>query len=300
MAGKYSRLAAYKITEKGIWNMRKVLFIISLFLILPININCKALSAKDYIGEIVMGNPNIIDTDYSTGILIYPPKNNNYLYLAKGKNYADVSFSKSKDKILGIRGDWSIVEYNIKEKKTITIFEGTSDEASYTDVKYVPKTNDISFISVGLYIVNRITKKKIFIVDFYGDYAWSKDGEKLYYSDDTTIYCMDMKSTTIEVIGKGFNPQLSIDNDYMAFKTVRGELIVKEIKTGKKYKYKTTVKIDYYKFSPDAQQIAIIQGNTSPKYFYGQELIVWNFKNNKKETLIKHISPGYGTNFDWK
>lgn len=281
--------------------MRKVLFIISLLLLLPININCKALFAKDYIGEIVMGNPNITDTDYSKGILIYTPKNKNYLYLAKGRSYRDVSFSENKDRILGISGECSIVEYNIKEKAANIIYEGIKGEP-YSDVKYVPKSNDISFVSIDLclYIYKRITKEMRFVTQVDGDYAWSKDGKKLYYSDNTTIYCMDMKSKKTEAIGKGFNPQLSVDNNYLAFKTAREELTVKEIDTGKEWKYKAAVWIDYYKFSPDTQQIAIIQGNTSWKYFYGQELIVWNFKNNKKKILIKHISPGYGTNFDWK
>jgi hypothetical protein len=131
--------------------MRKVLLIVSFLFLLPININCKSLLAKDYHGDIVMGNPNIRDNDYSVGILIYTPKNNNYLYLAKGKEYRDVSFSESKDRILGISGECSIVEYNIKEKKTITIFEGTSGEP-YSYVKYVPKTNNISFASIDLYL----------------------------------------------------------------------------------------------------------------------------------------------------
>jgi hypothetical protein len=280
--------------------MKKVLLIISLLFFLPININCKAMPAKDYLGEIVMGNPNISDDDYTQGILIYTPKKDNYLYLAKGEMYTDVSFSESKDRILGLSDDHIIVEYKIEEKKTDTIFEGSSEEASYTNVKYIPKTNDISFLADKLYIINRITKEKRTVADFYGDYAWSKDGKKLYYSDETTVCCMDMESMKVESIVKGFNPQLSADNNYIAFKTGRKELIVKEFKTDKQWKYKTTVGIDYYKFSPDAQQIAIIQGNTSPKYIYGQQLLIWNFKKNKKVTIIEHISQGFGCNFDWK
>jgi hypothetical protein len=139
------------------------------------------------------------------------------------------------------------------------------------------------------------------VIQVDGDYAWSKkDGKKLYYSDNMVIYCMDMESKKTEPIGKGFDPQLSANNNYMAFKTARDELTVKEIKTGEEWKYKTTVGIDYYKFSPDAQQIAIIQGNTSWKYIYGQQLLIWNFKTNEKVTLIEHISNGFGCNFDWK
>lgn len=282
-------------------NMKKVLLIISLLLLLPLNINCKALLVKNYKGDIVMGNPNICDTDYSKGVLIYTPKNNNYLYIAKGEMYRDVSFSENKDQILGITGECSIVEYNINEKKTITITEGIKGEP-YSNVKYVPKSNNISFASVDLYlyIYNRTTKENRLVTQLDGDYAWSKNGKKLYYSDNMVIYRMDIESKKTVSIDKGFDPQLSADNNYIVFKTARDELTVREIKTDKEWKYKTTVGIDYYKFSPDAQQIAIIQANTSWKYIYGQQLLVWNFKNNEKVTLIEHISQGFGCNFDWK
>jgi hypothetical protein len=151
-----------------------------------------------------------------------------------------------------------------------------------------------------LCIINRITKEKRIVADFYGDYAWSKDGKKLYYSDETTVYCMDMESKKSKPIGKGFDPQLSVNNNYIAFKTAREGLTIKEIKTGKEWKYKATVWIDFYKFSPDAQQIAIIQGNTSAKYIYGRQLLIWSFKTNKKVTLIEHIHQGSESNFDWK
>jgi hypothetical protein len=287
--------------------MRRV-FIISLFFIFSILAGCTdyAQLLESYTGDIVMGYPCMNDERPNKGIAIYTPKDNNFIYLARERNYSDVSFAENKEKVLGINGEYSIVEYEIKTNRTIPVFNGNAqDHVPYTNVKYIPKTDDISFMSYpNLYILNRKTGEKVFITETSGDYSWSKDGKKLYYSSvQGKIYCMDMKTKESEPVYDGYEPQLSASNNYIAFETEKGirkrKITVKEIATGKEWKYKTGW-IDYYKFSPDDQHLAIIQQHTSWRYVYGKELMGWDFKKNQKMKLIEHINDGSYSNFDWK
>ena len=293
--------------------MKNISIIISLLLLLFSVVSCQdnsklfknLLLFKNYDGEIILGNPNIGSNGFDDGILIYTPKTNNYLYVAKGEGYRDVCFSENKDKILGLNGDVSIIEYDLKTKTNIIVFKGNDEEGSYFNVKYVPKTDCISFISSDkLFILNRKTKEKEFITQAWGDYSWSKNGDKLFYSigGKSGIYCFDTKSKkTTLVINEGFSPQLSSSNKYIAFEIQHGKvLIIKDIKTGKEWKYIPPIKTYYYKFSPDDKQLVIHELMPKNLQYNDISLVGWSYKTNEEVRVIKGIFDGCIGNFDWR
>jgi hypothetical protein len=166
--------------------MKKVFIIIYFLLFFIALTSCHSELLTDYKGEIIMTYPNIglkDLKDFKDGILIYSPKTNNAIYVAKGEGFSEVSFSENKERILGLCDDHTVVEYDIKTKDIILVFKGDEEEASFDHVKYVPKSDFISFIAYpNFYIFNRKTKVKTSVTQFNGEYSWSKDGTKLFYS----------------------------------------------------------------------------------------------------------------------
>lgn len=258
----------------------------------------------DYNGEILMLYPEPGGGHHEGCNLIYAPKNNSYLYINRGNGISDVSFSENKDKILGLDGNFLIVEYDLKSNSSIVVYQGDEKEAFYDHVKYVPKSDYISFVAYpNLYIFNRKTKERKLVTRANGEYAWSKDGKMLFYSKtgENRIYCLNMESEKSTLyIDDGYDPQLSPSNDYIVYKKGDRRLAIREIKTGKEWFYKSPLEIYYYKFSPDDKQLAIMELTPKDRLFNKTSLTGWDFRNNKKVALIKELPQGTYSNFDWK
>ncbi|HBE79162.1 MAG TPA: hypothetical protein DDW65_15520 [Firmicutes bacterium] len=277
------------------------------FMLLPTLASCidKSQLLKDYNGEILMLYPDLRGGYHEACNLIYTPKNNKYLYINEGNGISDVSFSEDKDKILGLDGDFLIVEYDLKSNSSIVVFKGDEEkEASYDYVKYVPKSDCISFVAYpNLYIFNRKTKERKLVTQADGEYAWSEDGKMLFYSKtgENKVYCLNMESKKFTLyIDNGYDPQLSPSNDYIVFKKDGGRLAIREIKTGKEWFYKSPLEIYYYKFSPDNKHLAIMELTPKDKSFNKTSLTGWDFRNNQKVALIRELLDGAYSNFDWK
>ena len=268
-------------------------------------------SLADVKGQIVMCNPNISDNDHTKGILIYTPKNNRYLYLAKNIPFSFLSFSENKQKILGVTynsHNRSIIEYDIKTKEITHILNKSDNDVDFSFVQYVPKSDSISFMAHPyFYVLNRKTKERKKIIKAFADYSWSRDGNKLFYSTNYKTYFLDMdsKKTSLYIKDiKGYQPQLSTSNDYIAFQTISDDLnfdtanlMVKEVKTGKEWRYKISVGVCGYRFSPDDKYLAILERTRNNQY-RDINLVAWDFRNNKKVKLIEHIRDWSG--FDWR
>jgi len=143
--------------------MRKVFCMTFTILILTNVTSCLGISRlKDYYGDIVMLCPNPEGGYYGACNLIYTPKTNNYLYINKGNGYRELSFSDDKEKILGLEGNYTIVEYDLKTNNSIIVFKGNEDkEASYDYIKYVPESNYISFNAYPyIYIIGKLKSEK--------------------------------------------------------------------------------------------------------------------------------------------
>ena len=85
---------------------------------------------------------------------------------------------------------------------------------------------------------------------------------------------------------EGGSPQYSNDNKYIAFaKKSNGAsriIEVRELGSDKLWTFKAN-RLHYFRFSPDDKYTAIEQ--ESKKYMKDYEIIVWDFKNNKKGRL---------------
>ena len=283
------------------------LSIIGSLLLLFMLTGCYSEVSNDYVGEIAMTYPNTklkSLNNYQKGIMIYLPSTKRFSHVAQSRGFSDLSFSENKKKIMGVSTNNTIFEYDIETNNMTLVYKGSNEDASYDYLKYVPKSDLISFCSYpNLCIYNQRTKEiKKILPHIWGEYSWTKDGKKLLYSISGrgTIYSLDIENNKSTLYSKeGFSPQLSRSNNYIAFMTKNGEIIVKEIKTSRKWSYKG-LELIYYKFSPDDKYLAIIEVVPSKTFMCGINLTVWDFRNNKKNTLIEDIYQGCQSNFDWK
>lgn len=287
--------------------MQKALIITISLMLLSTLASCmdKSQLLKGYVGEILMLYPDPGGDSYESCNLIYAPKEDIYRYINRGKGISNVSFSQDKGKILGLGGDFSIIEYDLKSNSSIVVYKGDEKkEASYDYVKYMPKSDCISFTAYpNLYIFNRKTKERILITQADGEYAWSKDGKLLFYSKtgENQVCCLNMESKKSTLyIDNGYDPQLSPSNDYIVFKKEDRRLVIREIQTGKEWFYKSPLEIYYYKFSPDDKQLAIMELTPKNTLFNKTSLTGWDFKKNQKVAIIKELPDGAYSNFDWK
>lgn len=224
----------------------------------------------------------------------------------KKHNGAFAVFSGDDAVLIGNGGN--IVEYNLNTKEERTVYEGKPDYHFSIDFLTVCKKNVISF-SIDNYIIlyNEETKKEVVVANDNGSekHSWSKDSEVLYYSDKNgKIKAVNTSSGEIKEIAVGREPIVSGSN--IAYKN-KGKLIVENIKTNKKYTYRGSAY--NYCFSPTGNELLIedemslltaIKNIFSRDIVLGHSLVAWDYKNNKKSTVIDACSDTWNLICDWK
>jgi len=300
----------------------KIKLIIPIIIFIIILVGCQSQKPKDLTGEILMENPNINfqgPNGQRYGLIIYTPKNNNYQYLTANMSMRYPSFSENKEKILGMLKNGSIAECDIKTKKITIIFnKKINSEVRFYSIKYTPEINSIRYIPKTdcisfllhpyLYIYNRKTQETESLVTTE-EYCWSNDGKTLFYSNDGKIYRYEMDTKrSILYIKNASGPILSENNEYFARTKISYKrpikynppTIVRELKTGKEWHLTLPVEVLDYQFSPDNKYLMYSE-RTANNFYRELNLMVWDFKNNKKFKLFGNISM-YSAfrGFDWK
>lgn len=281
--------------------MKKVLQIICLLMIVLSFSSCKTKDIPSQLlyGEIVMRNPNINDEKSNKGIAIYDISKRTFSYLLGDTYFGEAVYSEDKSNILTVTDSSEIVEYNKQSSQKSVIRNGQSGR-KYSYLKYIPESDMISYtLGPKLFIFDRKLQKETYLMDIGGNYSWSNDGKALIYSQKGECYRLDLSTKKSTKLFPGYGPQYSNNNEYIVYQLDDGQIVLREVKTGREQKYETD-KIHYYKFSPDDDSIAVIQNLKNSTRLYGQEMILWNFKNGKSYTLIEYISQGSIGSFDWK
>lgn len=260
-----------------------------------------AMNIKNLSGEILMKNPHLTGIHNSkSNIVKFNPSNKKYMDL-------DIScsspyFSNDKNRVLGIQGPNKIVEYDLKNLNYAILY---SDEnvKNIFNPKYVPNHNEISFIENNKLQILNLENKEISDVTQVdsNSYTWSKDGNKIYFDDEKGISCIDYVNLNKKEFKNGArNPIMSDNGEYLAYRVGHESLVITELNTGEEWKYNTTSLVTY-DFSPNGNYIAIIEeGAELPYFFNGQKMLIWDFKNNKKTTVISNVGDAANTNIDWK
>ena len=290
-----------------------------IFLVIIMNFSiitgCQSMDTKEnhttLTGEIVLANPDEKGADAGS-MVILNLKNNKKLYFSN-KRYYYPNFNDEGDKIIAIDRDnisgYSVTEYSIKNNNINTVYEFVDKDRILADVRYVPNSNNISFLKLNgdqmnyvLNLYNIQTKQDTTLIDLDEGYCWNENGEDILYSLRGKIYIYDIKAQKSEYLFDGFSPEYSNNAQYVAYlkqSIVDGgenTLIVKDIVNNKEFKKKIT-RVRSYKFSPDSLSINFIKEGTEALAFTKYEMLNWNFKNDDTFVVIDKVN---SDEFDWK
>ena len=127
-------------------------------------------------------------------------------------------------------------------------------------------------------------------------YSWSNDGESILYSNSDTIYSYEIRTKQLVQLVKGKRPGFSQDNKYIFYSMDRNTLIVRELSTG--YEWKYTGSHFYPQFSPDGRYVAL-QIQSKKMMAKGRDLIVWEYRSGKKQTIFQDINIDSSGQFIW-
>ena len=195
-----------------------------------------------------------------------------------------------------------ICKYNADTGESTIIYQGESfDFLTVCNDKLLSLSKDNL-----IYLYDMEKRQKEILLQDSGSciHAWSDDGKFLYYSDMTNkIKCLDTLANEITEIGTGRSPV--VRNSFIAYKD-KDRLIVENLKTGKKYSYSGAAYT--YCFSPSGKELLIeteMTLNTGIKNLFqngtvlGHKLIVWNYEENRKSTVVDSGIKSSSLIFDW-
>jgi WD40 repeat protein len=171
---------------------------------------------------------------------------------------------------------------------------------SLRHLKYVPNSTKISYVANRkIHTFDTATNTEEYITQAMSDdYDWDKQGTKLVYGDDHTIYMLDINTKEQTLLFKGRAPVFSNNNEYIAYQAPNGDLLVHELKTKKEWKCgEIGGQVYRFIFSPDDKYLLYgIQNHNLA--FFSFEMFVVDFKSGDKSKLLK----GHNTlpAFEWK
>jgi hypothetical protein len=277
-------------------------------LIIKIYLSDFELDLEHCMGEIVLGN------SYDE-ITVYKPSVKSRKTIAINTEYSIYDCNKKKNSVLVVDynekptiNDNAIFEYNYNNNEYTPIvkckttppdeYSSFKDDIStvhFDKVEYIPGRNAISYKWWNdLYIYDTQKNEEAFITKVSDKYSWSKDGSNIIYcpeNDSNYIYKYYINSKTTEKLFSGSSPEYSNNNKLIAYTpdNLSKELFVRDISTGKVWKYRAGGIIVNYKFSPDDKLIAIFELNK--KFIVPSQrgpVKIWDFKNNLSNTLVRN------------
>jgi WD40 repeat protein len=261
-------------------------FILSVILFLT---GCRSDPPNGFKGEMVL--PNVLKSSYGL-LLINMDEKADYWILRKHQ-VDEARWNADKTRILlnipndaDKREKYVIYEYDRNTKELMPIlryrerkYDNGNDQVEvYRCVRYVPGRHAISYHwddSLYIYDLDKKTEEKLVMMSSI--YSWNREGNKILlnplifnpnikikhmqYQRDGYIYEYDLQTKSLTKLFEGINPVYSHNNDYVAFGATRNDdyhhLIVRELKTGKEWDYKSKDVIEFYSFSPDDRYIVL-------------------------------------------
>lgn len=247
--------------------------------------------------------------------------------ISKGeKSYFDYTntlsyagFAENASQLI-LRSSNDIYLYDVKTKEKNLLCE--LDFKDFTCVKYINK-EFISFIKDKSLILYNIKSKEsnILVSNIIGDYSYSQDTFKIYYADEyNKIYELNLANMEIKEIDLGYNPKISKNGKVIAYRkvnTAKSCIVIRNIEDGNTFE--KNIGPSKYLLSPDGKYLLMVKYedknvlNVLSFYFYamldyifdsdycylGEELVIYDYQNEKSLVLLKRYSTLNFQTLDW-
>lgn len=238
-------------------------------------------------------------TEDGRGLSFFDPSTQKHDEIYIEDSSGKISVNRNNSSVYKLNQNY-LYEYNIQNKKLQKKVElNLNDNVEKFDPVFLDRYNKICFYSISDIVVNicfyDINTKEIQIVlnDVCGKFSINKEENKILYSDKKGMileYNIETKESKV-LFKEGYNPKYSnSSNGIYAYK--RGSYIyVRNLNTGKEYKYNNDITKYNYEFSPNGKYLAITKDKDE---FLSEdsELIVWDYENNTEKTLINKLFTG--------
>ena len=267
--------------------MKKVFAVGGICVVIILVLNFFANSSFDVEGNVLL----YLQEDDHKGLTVYDCVKDEFQQIDAFGLQAEFS---NRGTILLNRFD-EIKEYDLETKEEKVVYQGEAFDYFTVCNDNVLSLSDDSYI----FYYNIQTQEKHILVEDNGSeiHSWSDDGTILYYTDkDYKIISLNVTSGEKKEIGTGYDPIEQEGN--IAYKD-KESLIVKNISTGKEYKYKGAA-YDYC-FSPSGNEVLVkdeMSLITGIKNFFtndmvlGHRIVVWQFETGKKKTIVDDCLDG--------
>ena len=144
-------------------------------------------------------------------------------------------------------------------------------------------------------------KSEIVLNDVWFNFSWDKDGINLLFqkkiNDKMNVCKLNLDTQNEEILFIGKDPKYSNNGKYLSY-IIYGSndiLVIKELETGKEYRYKSYNVINAYEFSPDTKYVAVIENKKMSK---DMVISVVDYINGAKSELFNSTTHLF--QLDWK
>lgn len=205
--------------------------------------------------------------------------------------------------------DNEIVKYNKTTNSKKSIFSAANYKL--TDIEYFKIRNDsqISFSSNKRIFLYDIEQQKISEISLRNAnidtvHCWTKDGQKLYYTDadNSQIYCMDFNENTTKKIVHGSKPQIG-NNEILAYMN-NSQLNILDLKSGELksyskmcYNYCLLQTANTVVIETDIPRLTLFKNILKKERVLGHSIVIWDYERDKEMYILESCEENAGSCF---
>lgn len=247
--------------------------------------------------KIIVINNSINHDVTNEGISIIDLSNHKLDTISTLNKYDYIDYCRKRNSIYAVRKDKNrkiaqIFEINLINKKTTLLDIRLSNSAvrNFNNIKCVPNKNAVSYSDKGgIYIYDLDSKNESVVIGGEGEHSWNSNGTKILYCStrDYMIHEFEVNKRIDKNLNiNGYEPQYSIDEKYITYKRNEGNEsfpCVSQLSTEREWVYKKAgIQCSFFK---DTSKILIREFNNSTVNPRNQQLVLWDFRNNKSIKL---------------
>lgn len=246
-------------------------------------------------GKLVYGDVTNNKTEHSRGMKSLDIKTNKSKYISNFEFQAS-DYDMRTGTVLTLGNNEEVHEFSLAKMSDRILLRNTFSKGSINQLRYIPNESNSISMQLGdtekIYIYN-LKKHEInetFFIASSG-FCWL-DNENIIFSNDSKIFIGNTVTKKIEYLTDGEYPQISNNKKYLVFSRNNKKLLslynINNRVLEKTFNFKSS--IFEYRFSPDDNDIAIVQEGRKGLFYFDIDLNIINLNNRKKIKFLEGIS----------
>ncbi len=246
-------------------------------------------------GKLVYGDVTNNKTEHSRGMKSLDIKTNKSKYISNFEFQAS-DYNMRTGTVLTLGNNEEVHEFSLANMSDRILLRNTFNKGSINQLRYIPNESNSISMQLGdaekIYIYN-MKKHEIDETIFVASsgFCWL-DNKNIIFSNDSKIFIGNIVTKKFEYLTDGEYPQISNNKKYLVFSRNNKKLLslynINNRVLEKAFNFKNN--IFEYRFSPDANDIAIVQEGRKWLFYFDVDLNIINLNNRKKIKFLEGIS----------